>query len=132
MSQEKGNGFMQDDKLRSEPSIVCSSCGTRLNPQDRACPNCGGGDRHITVSEEFKALEMTTLSKRPSGARKYEERVKIGEKISGETRQPAREHLIIDRKGDRKYHHVEEQDKSGQWRTMHHHDGSLIEKKKRP
>jgi hypothetical protein len=102
-----------------------------MNPQDRACPNCGSGDRHITASEEFKALEMTTLSKRPSGAKRYDERVKIGEKISGETRQPAKEHLIIDRKADRKYHHVEEHDKSGRWRTVHHHNGTLVKKKKR-
>jgi len=68
---------------------------------------------------------MTGLKEKAQGEPDYWRYTKSGEKISGSTSRPAREHLVIDRKRDHKYHHVEEQDESGQWVTVHHEDGAL-------
>lgn len=40
---------------------------------------------------------------------------------------PAREELIIDKERKWKYHFVEEQNETGEWETVHYHEGSLNE-----
>jgi len=105
--------------------ITCKSCGHSLAPEDRLCPQCGSGDRDIVVSDQIRSFEMVTLDEYEPTERDYRRRIKAGEKISGETRRPAREHMIIDRVDHRKYHHVEEQDASGKWRIVEDHDGPL-------
>jgi len=68
---------------------------------------------------------MVTVNQYGTRGKDYLRRTKVGEKISGKTRRPAREHMIVDRLVRRKYHHVEEQDESGKWRIVEHHDGPL-------
>jgi hypothetical protein len=52
----------------------------------------------------------------------------VRSKVSKQGRE-AKEELTIDIAGNRKLHHVEEQDKSGRWSTVHHEDELLKEKK---
>jgi len=108
--------------------ITCKSCGRRLAPEDGLCPRCGSGDREIIASEQIGFLEMVRVDEYAPQRRDYQRRMKAGEKISGGSGRPAREHMIIDRVARRKYHHVEEQDESGKWRIVEHHDGPLSRK----
>ena len=77
------------------------------------------------MSNQIRSFEMVTVEEYEPTKTDYRWRIKVGEKISGETRRPAREHMIIDRVEGRKYHHVEEQDASGKWRIVEDHDGPL-------
>lgn len=43
----------------------------------------------------------------------------------------AKEHLSIDIRGNRKFHHVEERNENGRWKVVHHEDEPLREHKKR-
>lgn len=105
--------------------LVCKSCGYPLLPGDRLCPICGSGDRDIFVSDEGRGTETITIEDKKQGFRRFRLLRKWAEKISRKTRSPAQEYLEIDKEKRRKYHHVEEQDESGNWRTVHHHDGPL-------
>jgi hypothetical protein len=112
----------------------CTSCGAKWNPEDKICPECGNSHK---VGESYSAgtRSLTMLSGQliPAGKRKkdYVFLSKSGKKISGKTHHLAREQLVIDRLKHRKYHHVEELDESGQWKTKHHEDVPLGEKKKK-
>jgi hypothetical protein len=79
----------------------------------------------ILLCDQAKAREMIGLKQYDQGEPDYSRYTKVGEKISRGTNRPAREHLVIDRKSHHKYHHVDEQDESGQWVTVEHHDAPL-------
>jgi hypothetical protein len=107
----------------------CLDCGRELTPDEKACPNCGSVRRHIrvTVYEQIKLRESVKVKVKDEvgkTARKFLSRNKISKHGK-----EAKEELSIDIRGDRKYHHVEEQDESGRWVTVHHEDQILKKKK---
>ncbi|MFH0849141.1 MAG: hypothetical protein V1857_06535 [archaeon] len=108
----------------------CRSCRTELTPEDKVCPNCGSGDREVTISNGLRVMEMITIKRIPAGKKNYVSLSKSGEKISGKTHRPAREDMTIDRGKKHKRHYVEEQDESGKWQVVRDYDGPLDEKKK--
>lgn len=105
--------------------IVCASCSNELAPEDRLCPKCGSCDRKIFVEDHAIAREMIQIKEKVQGQKEYFRYTKSGEKVSQNTKRPTRERLVIDRRNRRKYHHVEEQDESGNWSTVHHEEESL-------
>ncbi len=96
-------------------------------PEDSLCPKCGSGDRKILVKDIAVAKEMIQLKQKAQGQKRYYRYTKMGDKTSRGTKRPARECLVIDRRNRCKYHHVEEQDESGNWSTVHHEEESLEE-----
>ena len=40
---------------------TCSNCGTLFDVYLSACPNCGSGDRHVTVADESKLEEFLRI-----------------------------------------------------------------------
>jgi predicted RNA-binding Zn-ribbon protein involved in translation (DUF1610 family) len=112
-------------------TITCKSCGQNLEPEDKRCPACGSADREILNSDEGRGMEMIGLKEKAQGEPDYWRYTKLGEKISKGTKRPAREHLVIDRMSRHKYHHVEEQDESGKWVTVHHQEMPLDTRRER-
>ena len=114
----------------SETGYECLDCGKQLNPDERVRPNCGSAIRHVHVSvsngirmrEGIKGKVKDAVGKTK---RKFLSREKIS-KLGKE----AREELSIDIAGNRKFHHVEEQDESGKWVTVHHENEPLRKKRK--
>jgi hypothetical protein len=109
----------------------CRDCGRQLTPNERPCSSCGSLRRciHITVSESIRLREgVKGKVKNKSGktVHKFVSRSKISKRGK-----EAKEELSIDIRGNRKYHHVEEQDESGRWVTVHHEDQSLRGKKEK-
>ena len=107
-------------------SVECLQCGKKLRPQDEICTKCGSRDRQIILDESVKAREMIILKQKSSSFKKFKKRIKQGEKIS-RTGRLAKEELVIDKEKNWKYHFVEEQSESGEWETVHYHEGPLDE-----
>lgn len=105
-------------------SIKCLRCGTPLRPEMKKCPKCGSRDRHITLTETVRALEMIGVKQKTKGYHKFKKYHKQGEKISGSGKL-ARETLIIDKEKKRKRHFVEEQNEKGEWVVVHDEDEPL-------
>jgi len=105
-------------------SIECLKCGTPLKPEMEKCPKCGSRDRHITVTDSAKALEMWGVKQRAKGYHRFKKYQKQGEKIS-KSGKLARETLIIDKETKRKKHIVEEQNEKGEWVVVHEEDEPL-------
>ncbi len=106
----------------------CGECGKELTPQEKPCSTCGSVKRHIQVFIEEKlvlrdSLKGTIRDKLGKTTRKFYSRNKLS--AFGKE---ARENLDIDIKGNRKFHHVEEQDENGNWHTVHHEDEPLKKK----
>jgi len=85
------------------------------------CPKCGSRDRHITVTDTAKGLEMVGIRQKAKGYNRFKKYIKQGEKIS-ESGKIARETLIIDKEAKRKKHLVEEQNEKGEWIIVHDED----------
>ena len=60
------------------------------------CPKCGSRDRHITVTDTIRTLEMVGVKQKAKGYRKFKKYIKQGEKIS-KSGKLARQILIIDK-----------------------------------
>ena len=105
-------------------SIKCLKCETPLRPETEKCPKCGSRDRHITVADSARALEMIGVKQRAKGYHRFKTYQKQGEKIS-KSGKLARETLIIDKETKRKRHLVEEQDEKGEWVVVHDEDEPL-------
>lgn len=99
-------------------------CGELLTPETKVCPKCGSRNRCITLEEHAKLLEMMIAKQKSPSFKEFKRRVKKGEKIS-RTGKLAREELIIDKEKRWKYHIVEEQNESGNWKIVHIHEGPL-------
>jgi uncharacterized OB-fold protein len=102
-------------------SVKCLRCGEPLKPEMEKCPKCGSRDRHVTLTDSIKALEMVRVKQKAEGYRRFKKYSKHGEKMS-KTGKPARETLIIDKEAKRKYHLVEEQNEKGEWVIVHKED----------
>ena len=74
-----------------------------MKPEVEKCPKCGSRDRHITVTESIRALEMVGVKQKAQGYKKFKKLIKQGEKTS-KTGKLAREILIIDEEMQRKRH----------------------------
>ena len=105
-------------------SIECLKCGTPLRPEMEKCPKCGSRDRHITLTDSVKALEMIGVKQKAKDYRRFKKYLKQGEKIS-KSGKLARETLTIDKETRRKRHLVEEQNEKGEWVVVHDEDEPL-------
>lgn len=52
-------------------SIQCRKYGTPLRPEMGKCPKCGNRDRHITVTDSFRMLEMIGVKQKAEGYRRF-------------------------------------------------------------
>lgn len=115
--------------------MQCSSCNQLIGKNDSICPFCGSTDRNIYSSDSSKVgclekLELKQLDE--SGFKKVD--LKSLNKISGETKRPTKEVLIIDRTDPnytKKYHCIEELSESGEYEIAHHHE-DIYPAKRRP
>jgi hypothetical protein len=82
----------------------------RLNT--KPCPKCGSNRK-----DKFGKKTQTVVKR---------------QKLSA-LRKEARDELTIDKTKNRKFHHVEEQDEDGNWKTVHYEDVLLrkIQEKKK-
>jgi len=95
-----------------------------LKPEVEKCPKCESRDRHITLTESVKPLEMLGVKQKAQGYKRFKKLIRQGEKIS-KTGKVARETLIIDKEARRKRHIVEEQNENGEWIKVHEEDEPL-------
>ena len=114
----------------SENKDYCSDCGKELTADERPCSSCGGVRRtvHIVASAPVKPHESLKGKVRDQIG-KTKSKFLVRNKTSKHDKE-AKEELTIDITGNRKVHHVEEQDQSGRWVTVHHEDEPLKGKKK--
>lgn len=70
-------------------------------------------------------MESIAVREMEHGFKRYSRIRKWVEKISGKTKRPTHEILEIDKKKQRKHHHVEEQGEDGIWKVVHHEDEML-------
>jgi len=118
-----------DKTIPVTSSYECANCGEVFSSDIRPCPKCGSNVRKIKVTVEETLTFRTELRGKVKGksgqvASKFLKR----QKLSRHGKE-ASEELHIDVRGNRKFHHVEEKDKNGTWKTVHHEDEPL--KKKR-
>jgi len=84
---------------------------------------CGHKNIMVTVSDSItlrESIKGKVKDKSGKTKRKFVSRQKISKRGK-----EAREDLDIDIAGNRKRHHVEEQDEKGDWKTVHHEDEPL-------
>lgn len=105
-------------------SIECLRCGEPLKPESGKCPKCGSRDRHITVTDSVRALEMFGVKQKAEDYHRFKKYHKQGKKIS-KSGKLAKETLIIDKETKRKRHVVEEQNEKGEWVVVHDEDEPL-------
>jgi len=113
------------DLVPADNRYECVECGKDLKAERKTCPSCGSTRIHVyvTVSDGIKFRERIKATLKDSSGKKTKI-IRSGEKLSKHGKD-AREELIIDIDGDRKFHHVEELDENGNWVVVHHHDGKL-------
>lgn len=109
------------------PKYFCKSCGKKITKEDTICPHCGSDlkkvGRHIelTLTEKIKLSDGLRAKQKRKGISGYLTDLKYRRKISGKTKRPTREQLIIDRTDSTKTmkkHYVEEWD-GKQWVVVH-------------
>jgi hypothetical protein len=113
----------------SQNRYECSECGKELTADRNPCSSCGSTRRnvYVTASTGIKFRDrIKAVLKNSSGKKK--KIIYSGEKLSKHGKE-AKEELVIDIEGDRKFHHVEELDEKGNWVVVHHCDEKLKEKK---
>ena len=106
------------------PEYRCADCGKELLEDERPCSNCGSIARDISIELTDKLSISDNLFrvkvKNPDiPGTKYELTKK--KKLSGKTKQPAEETIIIDRSHPEKTikkHEVRELD-GDNWKTVH-------------
>jgi predicted ATP-dependent serine protease len=108
----------------------CADCGEVLNPAVKCCPKCGSNRKNVKIT----AGETLTLQPRELRGKVKEKSGKVVSKFLKRLKRSkygkeANEELHINIRENRKVHHVEEKDKDGSWKTVHHEDEPL--KKKR-
>ena len=106
----------------------CANCGKELQEERKPCPDCGSNRRRVYVTATVEigigtSLKGKAKDKSGKAKRKFLSRSKLSRKGK-----EAREQLDIDIAGDRKFHHVEELDESGNWVVVHHEDEPLKKK----
>lgn len=89
---------------------------------------CGHKHVIVTVSETV-TLRSGVKAEVKDKSGKTKRKVMSRQKLSKRGRE-AREELDIDIVGNRKRHHVEEQDEKGEWKTVHHEDIPLKKRHK--
>jgi predicted nucleic acid-binding Zn-ribbon protein len=114
-----------------ENRYECAECGKGLSSEQKSCPICGSNKRrvYVTVSNGIK-LRDCVKGKVKDVSGKTKRKFLARQKVSKHGKE-AREQLDIDIKGNRKYHHVEELDKSGNWIVVHHEDEPLKRRRKK-
>jgi len=115
----------------STDRYVCLECGEEFSKATKSCPKCGSNkiSKRVIVSDTIKirtGLKLTVKDKSKKITRKYLSRQKVSKHGK-----EAKEELTIDIAGNRKYHHVEEQEKNGNWKVVHHEDKPLKDEKTR-
>ena len=115
----------------STDRYVCLECNEEFSIESKTCLKCGSNkiSKQVTVSGKIKTrngLKLTVKDKSGKIKRKSVSR----EKVSKHGKE-AKEELTIDIAGNRKYHHVVEQEKNGNWKVVHHEDKPLKDKKAR-
>ena len=113
------------DLVPTDNIYTCAECGKELKAERKPCPNCGSTKRHVyvTVSDVIKLRSKVKVTVKDSSG-KIKKIVHSGQKLSKYGKE-AKEELIIDIEGDRKFHHVEELNEDGEWDVVHHHDEKL-------
>lgn len=109
----------------------CLECGEEFSIATKSCPKCGSNKigKLVSFSDTVKirtALKLTVKDKAGKITRKSLSR----QKVSNHGKE-AKEELTIDIAGNRKYHHVEEKGKNGNWKVVHHENKPLKNKKTR-
>jgi hypothetical protein len=108
----------------------CIDCGKELAPDEKPCSNCGSVKRTTHIFAFATVKTHTSLKgKVRNQIGKTKSKFYVRSKVSKHGKE-AREELSIDIAENRKFHHVEEQDKNDHWTTVHHEDESLKGKKK--
>jgi predicted metalloprotease len=109
----------------STDRVECLDCGEELTPSTKTCPNCGSTKKHFYkfVNEKIRLHEGTKLKAKDKTG-KVKRKVVTREKTSKHDKE-AKETLDIDIAGNRKRHHVEEQNEKGNWTTVHDEDEPL-------
>jgi hypothetical protein len=93
------------------------------------CTNCGNKFKtHFVTLHETLELTTAVRGKIKDKAGHVTSKFLKREKLSRHGKK-AVEELHIDIKGDRKLHHVEEKNKNGTWKTVHHEDEKLKKRK---
>lgn len=103
--------------------IFCGYCNTKIHNMKTPCPNCGSTKRHyhVQVTTKIVVLDELKLKQKRKGVQGNIIKETYRNKISGGTKAPAKEYIIIDRSDNTKTvkkHHVKELI-DGQWVTVH-------------
>jgi hypothetical protein len=115
----------------SESEYFCGNCGKELAVDEIPCSSCGSTKRniHVFISETLAMRDSLKGEVRDQKG-KTKSKFYVRSKVSKQGKE-AKEELTIDIAGNRKYHHVEEQDKNGHWTTVHHEDEPLKKKERK-
>jgi len=98
------------------------------NPQSEIIELSCGHRLIKVVTNETISLSDRIRTKHFNSLRKLKRRYKT--KISGETKRPARDIILIDRERGKVIHRVWEQDPSGEWELVHYEEKSIPKMKK--
>jgi hypothetical protein len=114
----------------------CRDCGKRLSEDEKPCSTCGSIQRriHLVLHEtlDINDVRLNTKLKR-LGIPKIAHEMTKKKKISGETKKPVEETLIIDRtnlKKTVKIHGVKEYN-GEEWKTVHFHRDEFKAKRRK-
>jgi len=109
-------------------TIRCAQCNKILTDAEKPCPSCGSEKKNHNIDVELEApstpgtdLELKVKSRNGIEGDTY----KLKHKISGKSKRPAKDIMIIDRKHrcfTKKIHHVEEANEAGKYEVVHHEE----------
>jgi hypothetical protein len=115
----------------AEHKYYCGDCGKELTVDEKPCSRCGSTKRKIHVSLSDSMIGRDSLKgKVRDQTGKIKSKFYARSKISKQGKE-AKETLRIDIAGNRKLHHVEEQQKNGCWTVVHHEDEPLKKKQRK-
>jgi len=98
----------------------------------KCCPKCGSKRKKINVIvEEVLTVRTELRGKVKEKSGKVVSKFLKRQKLSKHGKE-ANEELHINIRENRKFHHVEEKDQNGSWKTVHHEDEPLKKKRIRP
>lgn len=121
LSPEEDSMKLPKTRAKRSPEIHCLDCGAELKPDNSCCPSCGSQNKVINAYEKPRMHEMLDLKVKASGYKKFKKRLRHGEKIAGESQQPAQEFDAYDKECNIRCHIVVEQDLNGEYKLVHCH-----------
>ena len=106
-------------------ATTCSNCGTLFDVYLSACPNCGSGDRFVSVFDGFKLEEFPRIkgtTPNTNGGKPLNEFTQKT-KLSGETKREALDKISKVRTQEETmvWHEVWGKDDEGKWKKVHDH-----------